>query len=771
MLYALETDSRGVLLLGAAGIGKTSLLRILEGALDDRGSAAFYVSLQGLRDPGELASRVVDAIEASRFEDAIAGERTIRSSAGAPSLDETAEVLREAGLRLESPVLLIDGLDEAAYPLRAAAAVEQLSELLDDWKFVVASRRTSIGGLGRSGQFRVIKLGPLDNTEARALLEARAPSLTDGSLREITDLAGGNPLFLKLLADVMGGDPSLVVMPQRSIDDLLPSLVSQVIEMSPEGAQVAALVDQLAVVGGRDRIASLAATLRRPAEDVQALLEQSPLVTIDATDGTAALVHERVREAILARRILALPFTLSELKFGSEAAEKDDLLDTSYIGRTSLTAILDQRYTIVVGDRGSGKSAIFRKLLERGERADESGLALCPISDPADLLHRVIDKDSELDAETLKAAWLVVIASVIASAIPASAPRMLRRTASALTAAFGSEGEKTRRGQRLLRAIARPFAGTTLKLAVGPANLEAKLPAGSAKPAGTTLDVEAFLQQADEYFRGSGGHAVALLDRIDETFKYDRKRQEALVQGLFLAEGRISLLTNVGLVLFLRTDLFELYDIQEKTKLVSRTLTLEWSEEDWLRLLTNRALVNTQLQGLAETLNYWDGSSEIRRPLEAIFPPQVEGQPIERWLIDSLKNGNGDVSPRSAVLMLHLAREKSPDSDARVETLPLFSADAAALAMTRISELAVSEVVDDFKVACTFVRNCRAGKLETFPLSDVEPLFDPSEGTISAQVAMLERLGFLARTVMQDDSGAKSRFRIPKLYTRCWDSA
>ena len=40
---------------------------------------------------------------------------------------------------------------------------------------------------------------------------------------------------------------------------------------------------------------------------------------------------------------------------------------------------------------------------------------------------------------------------------------------------------------------------------------------------------------------------------------------------------------NVRLIVFLRTDLFELYDIQEKTKLVPRTFTIEWTEEEWLQ--------------------------------------------------------------------------------------------------------------------------------------------------------------------------------------------
>ena len=104
-----------------------------------------------------------------------------------------------------------------------------------------------------------------------------------------------------------------------------------------------------------------------------------------------------------------------------------------------------------------------------------------------------------------------------------------------------------------------------------------------------------------------------------------------------------------------------------------------------------------------------------------------------------------------------------------MSTLPLFSAEAAGKAMTKLSDLSFSEVVNDFKVAPSFVLNVRAGKLYDFSLHDVENLFNEAEGKISDQIRLLERLGFLERVVEESDSGAKSLFRIPKLYTRCWD--
>jgi hypothetical protein len=91
--------------------------------------------------------------------------------------------------------------------------------------------------------------------------------------------------------------------------------------------------------------------------------------------------------------------------------------------------------------------------------------------------------------------------------------------------------------------------------------------------------------------------------------------------------------------------------------------------------------------------------------------------------------------------------------------------------MTKLSDLSFSEVVNDFKVASSFVLNCRAGRIDKFALDDVRSLFNDSEGEISDQIRLLERLGFLERVVQERGSVQQSLFRIPKLYTRCWDYA
>ncbi|WP_310727906.1 ATP-binding protein [Streptomyces sp. N2A] len=764
LLHRLDNpDRRGVFIIGGPGVGKTVLLQQLEAELQRQGRAAFLVSLMNI-DVDDLSTRIMDEI--TRVAGAFEVERTIRASGG-DSLRQSTAVLNRAAERLQTPVLLLDGLDESRYPRRTAAAVEELSEALNGWRLVVASRPGPGIELRRFVQFDVLQLGPLTEGDMVAMLRESAPTLAEDVVSTIVRLANGNPLIARLVARRAQDRTALGVVFGDRLEDLITWLVDNALSASPDPDLLGLVLEELALAAGRDRISALAGKLRIPEDQLRRILSYLPefsLLTVDQQAGTVAFAHASVQDAVLSRRVFLRPFRLAELKFGAEEAERDDLLDASFVGRHSLDRILGQQRSIVIGNRGSGKSAIFLKLVE--ERSVET----FPVANTGDLLHRIVDKDAWLDADALRAAWLVVIAAVAASTVPGEAPKALRRNAEDLRAALGLPTEPPSRTRRAMRAAARLLGGTTLKFGVGPVNFEATLPVGT-RPGGSFLDIESLLQDTDNLLKQTGRRVVVLLDRIDETFKYDRGRQEALVQALLQAEGRVSLLDSIGLVVFLRSDLFELYDIQEKNKLVSRSLALDWSEDDWLQVLIRRVFANEPLVRLARRLRVADEEIEVRAALEVLFPAEIESQPVDRWLVDSLRDGNGNISPRLAVLLLHLTRERSARPDAVVAAAPLFSADAVQRAMTKLSDLSFSEVVNDFKVAPTFVLNCRAGKLTSFTLPEVEQLFDGEEGKIGDQVRLLERLGFLERVVEQHGTQTRSTFRIPRLYTRCWDYA
>lgn len=762
--YVLEQLERKnpsrVLVLGSGGSGKTTLMFMLRDELRRQGRSAFFVSVGGMSRPGELGGRVLDAVTEFAPVEIIRG-RMLRSSTGSLPVSEVVRVLREADDRLTQPILILDALDGASDPMGTASALEELSRALGDWQVVVSSRPNAAAL--RLSRFDRIDVSGLSSDEATALLRELTPEANETQIAEAVAATYRLQSELRLLAHF--GPRDLPSGPAGSRPrDPVDRFVASLIDNTPDAASVQVLLERLALMGGRERLTDLATWLGLPLEVVFSLTNNSRLMEVEGGNdrNSVVVLHPIIRSIVVARRLREAPFRPIDLRFGAEDAERDDLLDESFVPRQNLESILGSGRSIVVGDRGSGKSAIFRKL---SARSNEMGLF--PVANVGDLFQRIAGPQAQ-DADTLRAAWLVLVSAVAAAAAPESAPKKLRREAAELRAAVGLPTPPVGRVQKALRWTARLFGGTTLKFAVGPVNLEAQLP-GDGRPSTATVDVESFLQDLDGLLQATDRRAVVLFDRIDELFKYDRVRQEAVIQGLLGAEGRITLLNSITLVVFLRTDLFELYDIQEKNKLVSRRLMLEWSEQDWLQVLVRRMLANEPLAWVANRLRLPEGGFETRAALGVLFPPEVEGRPIDRWLVDSVRNGNGDMSPRLAVLLLYLARDHSAQQSEPVDELPVFTADAVTRAMTEVSELSFSEVVNDFKVATSFVLNCRAAKRTTFTLAEVEKLFQRDEGPISEQVRLLERLGFLERVVVETDAGAESRFRIPELYTRCWE--
>lgn len=73
--------------------------------------------------------------------------------------------------------------------------------------------------------------------------------------------------------------------------------------------------------------------------------------------------------------------------------------------------------------------------------------------------------------------------------------------------------------------------------------------------------------------------------------------------------------------------------------------------------------------------------------------------------------------------------------------------------MTRLSEPCYDEVMSDFRVATSLVQNCRAGRLTRFCSEQVAPSADRTEDSVSQQVEVLERLGFIRRVVAPGENG------------------
>ncbi len=733
-------DTRRLLVVGPAGSGKSFRLRSAKALLERQGHLAVLIYLRDIGRPEEIAGQVVQSclreVAARRISPPPALARFTQPAAaqGVPTV--SGEVFRsfiDALLPLLSRdrrlILLFDGIDEARFPPRFATFLETVtSDLPPLIHSVVTARSTFLAE--RFAAWDSLALGPA----------------AAWAWREAAEL-----------------DPAAAAGP----------------------ASAQRLVKALALLSPSS-LALLVAASRLQEEDVRrqlAMAESIGQVTLYGEQ--ARFAREADRERVV-RALLIPALRLENLQFGAEAAEIDRLLQSCFQNRSDLELILDGRKTVILGDRGAGKSALFGRLEDSvGGGETGRGLVVAKAQDPANVLRTMtVGAAAVASPEEFKAMWLLYLAALAARQLQSKGrPRdpLEKRHARAARTILRSFGWSSKiQSEGWLSRAWHAVAGATtakVKISVGPIAIE---PTGALNGAGAgrtprrRFEVYDFLELTDRLLVRQERQLLVAIDQVDEAHKYERPIQEAMIQGLMLAESYIAQRQAMRLAVFLRCDLWETYDIQEKNKFVLRTIWLSWAAHELESLLLDRLCSNPCFGEIAAMVrNCSPHRAEVTvRALRCFFPPEIERTAFPEWLFAGLRNARDRVSPRQVILFLNLCRDsalrEAQSGSGPRQDGPVFGDLHVREAMTQLSELSYNEVISDFRVAKGFVKNLRAANRMEFDLQEVNELFDPVDGSIADQVTILERLGFLGRKV-DDAGGLRLRFTVPPLYTRCWE--
>ncbi len=750
----IDRGSSIILLVGAAGLGKTTIMHQLARHLATSDLSVLSVGPRPLHDERELAAMVA---------------RELRVALADESLDSSVEAIVRAIRSSEKRfVLLLDGLDEVYTPHRFIEAVKQLASATTGQLVTVISSRpaTFLDHLSGLAGASTVTLATFGEQESLDFIKKHIPGVSDEVANEIAATSQGNPLYLTFVANLVNEGqewqlPSIDEAAEQFLEKTLrnsadPHLTKRALELvaSFEPVSPSFLAETLGVslTSVRDILNTLSAVTTTPRQDAKQ---------------EVVIVHSLIRDWIVRRSHVLDDIEISRLDFGAEEAERDIFLDSGFLRVHSIEDIISAKKTIVIGDRGAGKSSIARFIEKSGDQEHRLSDAtpLVSVSDQhLDFVSKHLPSSDSGggSADHFKAVWLLYVAAVAATHLQTRAPKAYAKEARELLLSlrWGHRvNEQPSRARRIWQAVKSRILGR-MKFKVGPITLE---PDWSS--AGQPIDVTSFLEATNEALRSAGLRLLVVFDQVDQLFKYERNRQEQVVQGLFLAE---SLITHweggLRIAVLLRTDLFEVYDIQEKNKLVSRTQILEWSDDDLIDLLVKRVFANQAIAGVADLVG-----DSIPAALRAMFPTQMEGSAFQSWFLRSLRNGAGRVSPRQVVLFLILVQKQAVDADMKVTAFPVFDEYVVSAAMTELSRISFDEVLNDFRIAPTLVRNCRAAGLLTFGAESVRELFNEDEGDLNKQLELLERLGFVSRGSTTQGGRLSVQYSIPALYTRCWN--
>ncbi|MFD9909119.1 P-loop ATPase, Sll1717 family [Streptomyces sp. NPDC059063] len=387
---------------------------------------------------------------------------------------------------------------------------------------------------------------------------------------------------------------------------------------------------------------------------------------------------------------------LDRLYFGREDAERDatdGLLHAGFLPTAAFLAALSGRKMLIIGRKGSGKSAICMRLAQDGAR--QGGTALITPDDAAGDEIRRFELQG-LAGDTAKSLiWRYVFAVHAARHLTAHARKAHGRREPESVKALRrflkqNDEEIALPGERLGDRLAHSARGlqTSLSLqAFGVGATVAMAPGASegARAARQLELVERGVRQAFEDLGCADAHPplLVLVDQLEQVWSAEPD-SNSMVIGLLLAAKHAAGTYGRALrcLLFLRADIYDSLSFGEGDKFRGDEVRIVWTEQALRELALTRARASVG-----------DRIDDARRLWEEVFPPTVHGEPTPAYLFTrSLPR------PRDAIQFLNLCRDTAADNGHDL----ILEADVLQ-ATRQFSEWKLKDLVQEYLIAHPFL--------------------------------------------------------------------
>lgn len=338
------------------------------------------------------------------------------------------------------------------------------------------------------------------------------------------------------------------------------------------------------------------------------------------------------------------------LFFGRDDAETDfthGLLRWGFQPTAAYDAALTGRKTLIIGRKGSGKSAICHRLMAGYEG---TALLITPDDAAGDEIRRF--ELQGVTADTAKSLiWRYTFAIQAARHLSAHArpahgwriPRAVRALQSFLQA--NDETGEDRLYERLRRGVRRLQAASLALKAFGVVEATAEFNGGTegARALRQLEVLESGVLAAFEALRCTPQHEplLILVDQLEQVWNIDPD-SHAMVTGLLLAAKHVTRCYGgaVRCCLFLRSDIYDSLNFSDGDKFRSDELRISWTQPALRDMALTRASLSLEQSLTHEEL--WGG----------VFPATVEGEATSDYLFHRVL-----ARPRDAIQFLTACRD------------------------------------------------------------------------------------------------------------------
>jgi hypothetical protein len=469
---------------------------------------------------------------------------------------------------------------------------------------------------------------------------------------------------------------------------------------------------------------------------------------------------------------------LRSLDLGSSVAEFDDSLEKYFVENEAFRALVDGKADVIAGDKGTGKTAVYRILQKRfGVIPELKGIEVLAGFNPAgNPIFQKLVQQRTLSEGQYVSVWKAYILSLVGNWILEIAGEKHSDKFVLLNQLLNDTGLRSKDDKpetifsKIINSIQRVLAPTKAELEftlseTGVPIVTPRLEFGKIDPT-TPKEVphEQALRLLNDCLDEIDYSVWLALDRLDEAFQGFPDVEVPALRALLRTYLDMLDFPRIRLKLFVRRDLFKKIigpGFVNLTHINARKKEIVWDEADLLNLLARRIRDNTTF---LKTLSV--GALTDEELFYRLFPAKVDKAerkpPTWNWIMSRIRDGNDVKPPRNLIDLVTLAREEQIRAETRTPVpfqidAPLISPDSLRAAHERLSAQRVEDTLFAESAADTarLIERFRNSKSE----HNVETLaatLDLDGEELQAAIRQLVEVGFLETL--------RESWKVPMLY-------
>jgi hypothetical protein len=502
----------------------------------------------------------------------------------------------------------------------------------------------------------------------------------------------------------------------------------------------------------------------------------------------STLTTGRVRVSLAERewRGMSRKEALRQLDLGQSVAEFETDLKHYFVETETFRSLIQGRVDIVAGDKGTGKSALFKILSERyGDEPALKHIEVIPAFNASgDPVFRQLAEGAVLTEGQYRTVWKTYVLSLagnwLLDLFNGEWTDSMSKLDGLLRRLDLRETDQSPKGifSRLVGLIKRIMTPTRAGIEVSWD--DAGMPVATPhvefgdKETPTTEPIivrhTESLSLLNDALDEAGITAWLVLDRLDEAFAGALLVEIPALRALFRTYLDLLEFDRIRLKMFVRKDLFRRITeggFVNLTHINDRKVEIVWDDDDLLNLLIQRVRANEPFMDTAKL----SGKSNMEI-FKALFPEQVEEgsrRPTTlKWMLSRIRDGQDVKPPRNLIDLVKKAQEEQLRREGReahefVTGEPLFEPEAIKDAQSRLSrDRVVDTLLAESGQLRGIIEKFRDGKAEYNHESLQKRLgwefHVDGEAATRGAIRELTDMGFLER-IRQSET-----FKVPMLY-------